>query len=168
MPVSPTTGNGNSCGSGPLPDTTSRYHVGSATYDQYQQFGLDGSSPPKRTGHRTLIRQSGGRLRRNESSLRELVVRARPGIKANGRRSFRLPRNPAGHNRPPQPEKHTPLPSGKGIQKKTNQKQEQQSRKGRRGLTGSRRGNGESCLMASSLWALTLTLYRTPRGEIRV
>ena len=30
MPVSPTTGNGNSCGAGPLPDTTSRYLEGSA------------------------------------------------------------------------------------------------------------------------------------------
>ena len=30
MPVSPTTGNGNSCGDGPLPNTTSRYLVGSA------------------------------------------------------------------------------------------------------------------------------------------
>ena len=39
-------------------------------------------------------------------------------MNANGRRSFRHPRNPAGHNRPPQPEKHTPVPSGKGTQKK--------------------------------------------------
>ena len=30
MPVSPTTGNGNSCGARPLPDTTSRYLVGFA------------------------------------------------------------------------------------------------------------------------------------------
>ena len=51
VPVSPTTGNGNSCGDGPLPDTTSHYLVGSAVNDQYQQFGSDGSSPPKRTGH---------------------------------------------------------------------------------------------------------------------
>ena len=84
MPVSSTTGNGNSCGAGPLPDTTSRYLIGSATYDQYQQFGSYGSSQPKRTGHRSLPRHSGGRLRRNELSLGELVGRVRPGMKANG------------------------------------------------------------------------------------
>ena len=97
MPVSPTTGNGNSCGAGPLPDTTSRYLVGSAAYNQYQQFGSDGSSPPKRTGHRSLPRHLGGRLQRNESSLGELVGRVRRGMKAHGQRSFWLPRNQAGH-----------------------------------------------------------------------
>ena len=62
VPVSPMTGNGISCSAGPLPDTTSRYLVGSAVYDQYQQFGVDGSSPPKRTGYQSLPRHLGGRL----------------------------------------------------------------------------------------------------------
>ena len=118
MPVSPTTGNGNSCGAGPLPNTTSHYLVGSAAYGQYQQFGSDGSSALKRTGHQSLQRHSGGRLRRNELSLGELVGRAPPDMKANGQRSFRHPRNPAGHNRPPQPEKHiskTRIPPGAGC-----------------------------------------------------
>ena len=109
-----------------------------------------------------------GTFARNKLSLGKLVCRARPGMKANGRRSFRLPRNPAGHMSTTTTRKHTRVPSSKGTQKKTNQKQEQESRKGQRGLTGSRRENGESYLMASSWWALTLSLYRTPRGEIRV
>ena len=140
MPVSPTMGNCTSCGAGPLPNTTSRYLVGSAAYDQYQQFSSDGSSPPKRTGHWSLLRHLGGRLRSHESSLGELVGRAHLGMKANSRRSFRLSRNSAGHNRPPKPETHTYIPSVKGIQKKPNQKQEQESRKVRQVLTGSRRG----------------------------
>ena len=84
MPVSPTTGNGNSCGAGPLPDTTSHYLVGSAAYDQYQQFGSDGSSPPKRTGRWSLPRHKRGTFARNESLLGELVGRVRLGMKANG------------------------------------------------------------------------------------
>ena len=118
MPVSPTMGNGNSCGNGPLPNTTSHYLVGYAVYDQYQEFGSDGSSPPKRTGHRSLPRHSRGRLRRNESSLGALVGRVRPGMKANSRQSFRHPQTRPAINRPPQPEKHTPVPSGKRTQKK--------------------------------------------------
>ena len=118
MPVSPTTGSGNSCGDGLLPDTTSRYLVGSAVYDQYQQFGSDGSSPPKRTGHRSLPRHSGGRLRRNESLLGVLVGRVRPGMKANGRRSFRHPRNPAGHKTTTTTREVHTVPSGKGTQKR--------------------------------------------------
>ena len=41
MPVSPTTGNGNSCGAGPLPDTTSRYLVGSAAHISIKDMGVD-------------------------------------------------------------------------------------------------------------------------------
>ena len=41
MPVSPMTGNGNSCGAGPLPDTTSRYLVGSAGRISIKDMGID-------------------------------------------------------------------------------------------------------------------------------
>ena len=97
MPVSPTTGNGNFCGAGPLPNTTSLYLVGFTVYDQYQQFRLNGSSPRKRTGHRSLPPTLKGRFARKESSFGVLICRVRPGMKANGRRFFLHPRNPAGH-----------------------------------------------------------------------
>ena len=99
VPVSPTTGNGNSCGAGLLPDTTtgSRYLVGCADYRPIPAIQLGRIEPTETYGpseHTLTLR---GTFARNESSLRTLVGRDHPGMKANGRRPFRHPRNPAGH-----------------------------------------------------------------------
>ena len=113
----------------------------------YQQFGSDGSSPPKRMGHQSLPRHSGGRLRGTNRHSWNLSVGPARASKPTADGLSGSPETWPAINRPPQPEKHTPVPRGKGTQKKINQKQEQESRKGRRGLTGSRRENGERCLM---------------------
>ena len=71
VPVSPTTGNGNSCGAGPLPDTTSCYLVGFATRisTRYGYRPLTSNSAQTDRAHRNVRairayhRHSGGRLR---------------------------------------------------------------------------------------------------------
>ena len=70
VPVSPTTGNGNSCGDGPLPNTTSRYLVGSAACisTRYRYRPLTSNSARTDRAHRNVRaigachRHSGGRL----------------------------------------------------------------------------------------------------------
>ena len=113
--VSQTTGNGNTCGAGPLPGTTSRYLVRSTINDQYLQFGSDGSSPPKRMDHRSPPRHSGGRWRGTNRHSGNLLVGPGRAWKPTADGLSSSPETRLVISRPPQPKKHTPISSGKGT-----------------------------------------------------
>ena len=132
VPVSPTMENGISCGAGPLPDTTSRYLVGFTTcistmiqvLTSYQQFGLDGSSPPKRTCYKSLPPILSGTLARNDPHSGYLSVGSAWVSVPTVDSLTGTPETWLAIYRPPKPRKYTPVPSDKVTQKNTYQKQE--------------------------------------------
>ena len=125
---------GYSYGAGPLPrHNQSKPCRIRRTYQQrirvstsYQQSTEDGSTPPTASGRRRHPRHTWGTYTIERSSLGALVGRARPGIGASGDGLSGTPETRPAIYRQPQPEKHTPVPSGKGTQKKSQTRSKRQ------------------------------------------
>ena len=145
MPVSPTTGNGNSYGAGPLRDTTSRYLVGStariSTRHGYRP--LSSNSARKDRAHRN-VRANGACLDTQGDICEERIVTrgtcryGPPGHKSQRPTVFPAPQKPGQPYNDHHNQKSTHLfPAVRELRRKQTRDKSRKSRKGRRGLTGS-------------------------------